>query len=226
MKRVLGCTASFIASILLFVGLPLAGWGIKDVNGFIQHPVRLGYVIVTVLLSLWIVTSIPNSGKSRGRGPNQIQRQRLALVLIQTLSIAVAILAPYSDRREVATIRGLEFLRYVGLVLYTTGFVLMNRAAAALEKQFSTAVTIQEDHRLVTQGPYRMLRHPRYIGIIMLFLGIALVFRSVVSIVLNFLLVVVLRWRINDEETMMKQHFGSEWDEYAKRTRRLIPWVY
>jgi protein-S-isoprenylcysteine O-methyltransferase Ste14 len=102
----------------------------------------------------------------------------------------------------------------------------MHWAVACLDKQFSVQVTIQEDHRLVTDGPYRYLRHPRYAGVIMVFLGISLVFRSWLALPLVGTLALVLIWRIQDEEALLRREIGSDWEAYSKTTWRLIPFVF
>ncbi|MCL4876976.1 MAG: hypothetical protein KJ064_09970 [Anaerolineae bacterium] len=79
---------------------------------------------------------------------------------------------------------------------------------------------------LVTDGPYRFLRHPRYLGIIMFNLGIALVYRSWMAMILVAALTLVLLWRIHDEESLMHQEFGADWDVYARKSWHLIPFVY
>lgn len=87
-------------------------------------------------------------------------------------------------------------------------------------------VKLQEDHRLVTTGLYRVVRHPRYFGIILFFAGISLVFKSIPAIILVAALIVVLLWRAFAEEELMKEAFGREWDDYVSRTRKLIPFIF
>ncbi len=102
----------------------------------------------------------------------------------------------------------------------------MNWAEDALGKQFSVQVTIQEGHQLVTGGPFRFLRHPRYLSIITFNVGIALVFRSGLALVLVAALILVLLWRIHDEEALMHEEFGKDWEAYSARSWRLIPYVF
>jgi protein-S-isoprenylcysteine O-methyltransferase Ste14 len=106
------------------------------------------------------------------------------------------------------------------------GFIGMHWAEATLDKQFSVEVTIQEGHRLVTDGPYRYLRHPRYLGIILFTTGISLVFRSWLTLIFIAVLTLVLIWRIHDEEALLHQEFGPDWEAYSQRSWRLIPFVH
>lgn len=226
MSSVVRAAGTLLIGMAIFVGLPLVGWGVGDAAGFAAHPARFGYLIVAVLLQASVVIAVPGVGRSRGRGKKTVRRQRLALMLMQVLSLAIVMAGPYSDRRDVATVREVETVRYFGLALFSLGFIAMHWAEALLERQFSLEVSIQEGHRLVTHGPYRYLRHPRYLGILLFTLGISLVFRSWLALLLVAAMTIVLVWRIHDEEALMRREFGSEWEAYTQRSWRIIPFVY
>jgi protein-S-isoprenylcysteine O-methyltransferase Ste14 len=117
-------------------------------------------------------------------------------------------------------------VRWVGLGTVFFGFALMNWAVITLKNQFSVDVTIQENHQLITTGPYSYIRHPRYLGLILFLSGTSLVFRSWMALIFAVASVLVLIWRIRDEENLMRQEFTDTWEEYTKRSWRLIPYVY
>ncbi len=217
---------ALLIGIAIFVGLPLVAWGITDVGGFVGHPARLAYVVLVVLLQVLTVIAFPEVGRDRGEGVKTVRRQRWAVLLMQVLSLAIVSAAPYGDRRNIVALGDLPPVRYLGLVLFALGSITMNWAEASLGKQFSVQVTIQEGHRLVTNGLYRYLRHPRYLGIIVSNVGISLVYRSGAALMLTAILVLVLLWRIHDEEALMHQQFGADWETYATRSWRLIPFVF
>ena len=226
MPKVLRSSIALFIGVAIFVGLPLVGWGIADVQGFVSHPTRLGYVALVILLEVFVVIKFPGAGSNRGEGTKTVHRQRWVVLLMQVLSLAIVIAAAYSDRHDSAVFNELAPVRYIGLVLFAFGFVMMNWAAASLGKQFSIQVTLQKDHQLVTGGLYHYLRHPRYMGIIFFNLGIALVFRSWLALILVAALTLVLLWRIHDEEAFMQHAFGAEWETYTRTSWRLIPLVY
>lgn len=217
---------ALLLGVLIFVGLPLAGWGISDVQGFLNHPARLGYVMLVILLEIIVVIKFPNVGRNRGEAKKTVQRQRWTVLLMQIFSLAIVLFAPYSDHQSVLVLGNGELIRYFGLALFAIGFIAMNWAEASLGKQFSVQVALQENHQLVTAGLYQYLRHPRYLGIIIFNLGLALVFRSGLALLLVLALTLVLLWRIHDEEAFMHQEFGTDWETYSKRSWRLIPFVY
>jgi protein-S-isoprenylcysteine O-methyltransferase Ste14 len=215
-----------LAGVLIFVGLPILGWGVGDIGGFFAHPARLGYVVLMILLQIFVALRFPGVGRSGGKGMKLVQRQQAAVALMQVFSLAIVIFAPFSDRHDFGALGGGDWLRYVGLVLFAAGFLLMNWSEATLGRLFSVQVTVQENHRLITGGPYRYVRNPRYLGIILFNLGVSLVFRSWLALILTAALAVVLLWRIQDEEALMRQEFGEEWDAYARQSWHLIPFLY
>ena len=226
MSSIVRFAIRFFIGIIIFVGLPLLGWDLTDVQGFVAHPARLGYVTLMVLLQIFITLKFPNAGRTGGEGTKTLGRQRVAVMLMQVFSLAIVVAAPFSDRRDFAVIDGVEAVRYAGLVLFAFGFFAMNWAEASLGKQFSIQVTIQQDHQLVTDGLYRYLRHPRYLAIIIFNVGLALVFRSWLALILTAALTTVLLWRIHDEEAFMHQEFGAAWEAYSRKSWHLIPYVY
>ena len=79
---------------------------------------------------------------------------------------------------------------------------------------------------MVTNGPYRIIRHPSYAGLLVNSLGWALVFRSGVGLVLTLLIVPPLIARMRAEEALLRSQFGGEYDAYCARTSRLLPGIY
>jgi len=78
----------------------------------------------------------------------------------------------------------------------------------------------------VTDGPYRYVRHPSYLGMMISFVGWVLVFRSAVGLAAAALGLLVLAQRIEAEEALLASQFGDRYAEYRRRTWRLLPGVY
>jgi len=100
-------------------------------------------------------------------------------------------------------------------------------AILTLGRFFTVDVAIHSDHRLVTAGPYRWLRHPSYTGVLLAFAGVGLGFGSLPA--LAALLVpsgAALALRIRVEERALAQRFGEAWHAHARRTWRLLPLVW
>jgi protein-S-isoprenylcysteine O-methyltransferase Ste14 len=201
--------------------LPFIGWSILDGSGFLSNPVRLAYTAIVILLQIFIVMIEPGIGRQGNIGKRVVNRQQMAVILLQILSVAIVIFVPFSDRRNIGAFSKFEIGRTVGFGIFVMGFTIMNWAEIALGRLFSIQVTVQANHRLVTDGLFKYIRNPRYLGIILNNLGISLVFRSWSALILVFFLFAVLIWRIHDEEELLRMEFGESWEEYKKRTWRL-----
>lgn len=217
--------ATWLLGLAIFAGLPLVAWGVDDSPAFVRDRARLAYLVLVFALNAYAAIRIPEVGKARREPAKTVGRQHWAVLVLQVVSVAIVVIAAYSDRRAMMVLTS-EAVRYVGIVLYAVGFLTMHWAEKSLGKQFSLEVAIQRNHELVTGGIYRYVRHPRYLGITMFTVGIALVFRSAVSLTLAGAVLAVLLWRIHDEEILLEQEFSHQWRAYAERSWHLIPFVY
>ncbi len=118
-------------------------------------------------------------------------------------------------------------IRAVALSLILAGLAIRWAAILMLGRAFSTNVAIRKTQRLKTDGLYRWVRHPSYTGMVFTFVGLGLDMRRWVSLAVVLLFpMVALLYRIHVEERALTEAFGSEYAEYSRRTRRLIPGVY
>lgn len=218
--------ATFLLGCFFFVALPILGWGLMGARSFFENNVRTMFLGLVCILNAIAAIRIPEVGKKRAEQKTTVKRQHLAVILFQVLSISLVLVGPFCDHRSIATIGEGDVGRYVGLFFYVVGFLTMHYSEWYLGKHFSVEVGIQEEHKLVAVGPYRYLLHPRYAGIILFSFGIALVFRSWIGLALAAVTVAVVFWRIHDEEKLMRQEFGTEWEEFAAKRWRLIPFVF
>lgn len=219
---------SFFLGLLIFILLPILGWGITDFNGFIANPYRTVFLGMMIILSLLVVIIVPNEGRGFGNGDDRklIKRQKFTILFLQILPVLINVFSPHFDRNQIYTFNESNAIRILGLALTFIGFFLMNWSILILGKQFSVNVTIQENHKLITKGPYKLIRHPRYLGIIVFLVGIPLIFLSVIPLFVDIVLISILIWRIKDEEELMNKEFNEEWINYKKKTYSLIPFIY
>jgi protein-S-isoprenylcysteine O-methyltransferase len=116
---------------------------------------------------------------------------------------------------------------YAAAALLIAGTALRWYSIYCLGKEFTVHVAIIEGHRLVTSGPYRLIRHPSYTGLLMIFLGLGIHSNHIVGIfVLTFPVFWAIHNRIEIEETAMNAFFGIEYKQYREQTRKLIPYIY
>jgi protein-S-isoprenylcysteine O-methyltransferase Ste14 len=114
-----------------------------------------------------------------------------------------------------------------GLTCLVIGLWLFYRSHADLGTNWSITLEVREQHRLVTRGVYRRIRHPMYLALALYSIGQALVIPNWVAGPSNLVAFAILcALRIRPEERMMVEEFGDEYTAYAARTERLIPGVW
>jgi protein-S-isoprenylcysteine O-methyltransferase len=116
--------------------------------------------------------------------------------------------------------------REAGVGVFVLGAALRWWAIWHLGRFFTVDVALAADHQVVQDGPYRWVRHPSYTGLLLEFLGLALVPGAWSSLLIVMLPIVVALWyRIRVEEQALLDHLGEPYQSYMKLTRRLIPGV-
>ncbi len=206
---------------LLYLLLAICGWG--DLQGFFSHPARIGLVIVTIALAV-VACFSKSSGLSSGR--REITSNRWVVFALIILGLAVSWLAPHAERRQWWIIDG-DTVRYAGLAIYLLGGVIRLTPVFELKNRFSGLVAIQEGHQLKTDGIYRWVRHPSYVGLLIGSAGWSLVFCSGLGLLLTLTTLVPIVAHIRAEEELLQEEFGQEYTAYCSQTRwRLLPFVY
>ena len=120
-----------------------------------------------------------------------------------------------------------DWLTWVGVVIMISGIIFRRYAISVLGKFFTATVQIQKDHELIKAGPYHYIRHPSYLGILILTLGLGIALANWISLLLCIVLPVIgVMQRIKVEEKELEQHFGNRYLDYRKNTWRVIPHIY
>jgi protein-S-isoprenylcysteine O-methyltransferase Ste14 len=228
--KILRLIIFMVATGLLYLGVPLLGWGLGGLEGYFSSIPRLGYAIVVGLFSLAVGIQAFGSTEgirgTKGKEGKMVFRQRIVRIgLVLSLYIAL-FLIPYFDRRAIFVLNAKDLIRWMGVFLSAAGFCLIFLSGLALGRQYSADVTIQKEHHLITNSVYRLIRHPRYLGVIALSIGFSCIFRSWIGLVASVVFTAILIYRINDEEALMHREFGVEWEAYCTHSWRLIPYIY
>jgi protein-S-isoprenylcysteine O-methyltransferase len=115
---------------------------------------------------------------------------------------------------------------WLGVASMVAGLALQLWAMRTLGAFFTLTLRAAEAQPLVVQGPYRRVRHPGYLGQIIVWLGLALASRSaVVLLVVASALAVGYGYRIRAEERMLATTLGAAWERYAAGRARLVPGI-
>jgi protein-S-isoprenylcysteine O-methyltransferase Ste14 len=158
----------------------------------------------------------------------QTDRRSLLALRLAYYAEVIAALAPLFGRGFPHFERGFPrldpILTVIGLALIVAGMALRVAAGRALGKWWSLRAEIQPGHALVQTGPYRFVRHPAYLGMLIVCLGLPIAFQSVwAAVVMAVAVWPAVGYRVQVEDALLERHFGDEYREYAQRTPRLIP---
>ena len=115
------------------------------------------------------------------------------------------------------------WLRWFGVGLGFLSIPFLLWVHYVLDEEWSITLKFQTDHKLVTSGPYRRIRHPMYTALIVYELSWVLVSAGFLFFVYYVITVLLMIVRIPREERMMVEKFGEEYRSYMKRTGRLLP---
>jgi protein-S-isoprenylcysteine O-methyltransferase Ste14 len=118
-------------------------------------------------------------------------------------------------------------LRPLAIALLACGLLVRAIAIVTLGKAFSANVATRASQSLQRSGLYRLVRHPSYLGIEIIFLATALHSRTWACFAIDFIPpTLAVLCRIHVEEIALRRAFGADYDDYARTTKRLLPGLY
>jgi protein-S-isoprenylcysteine O-methyltransferase Ste14 len=172
-----------------------------------------------VFAAWWLVRSFGTARTER----REDGRQRVAYMVLM-MAGAFFIAAPPPSLRQHLWPRSLP-LACVAIAIEVCGVAFAIWAREHLGRLWSGSVTLKEDHRIVQSGPYRLVRHPIYTGILTGLFGVVLVRANVGTLVGFALMAAGIARKIAIEEGMLRERFGAEYDAYRKQVRAIIPFI-
>lgn len=114
---------------------------------------------------------------------------------------------------------------FSGAAVTLAGLLFTVWARVHLGANWSRSVTIKQDHELITSGPYALVRHPIYTGLLVAFVGSAIAITELRGLVAFALVFVSLWYKLRLEEQWMRSQFGDAYVAYARRTAALVPGI-
>ncbi len=114
---------------------------------------------------------------------------------------------------------------WLGAGVMIAGLLFAVWAREHLGSNWSRSVTIKQDHELITSGPYGVVRHPIYTGILAGFLGTAIALSQVRGFIAFGLVFLALWMKLRMEEQWMRSQFGETYATYAHETAALVPYL-
>ena len=185
---------------------------------------RLSLILGLVYFASEVLLTITRRSRSR-TGTKQDRSTLRVLWIVIMVSISAGVFVAMNWRTG-ALAHGRMF-EIAGVLLFAAGLIFRWWAIVTLGRFFTVDVTIEKDHELVERGPFRLVRHPSYTGVLLAFIGFALTLRNwgAILVVLVPIFVAFVR-RMNVEENALTEALGNQYRDYIRRTKRLVPGVY
>ena len=142
------------------------------------------------------------------------------MVLAYTLLFTNRIELPWLQQRFIPNA---DWIAVLGIFVTFTGVAIAIWARYTLGEYWSAMVTLKEDHRLISNGPYAYVRHPIYTGLLLATLGTALMVGEWRGIVTVLLVLIAHTQKAKREEALLGKEFGSQYEDYRHRTGFLFP---
>jgi protein-S-isoprenylcysteine O-methyltransferase Ste14 len=115
----------------------------------------------------------------------------------------------------------------VGMGLFVIGFIIRIHSLLTLKQYFTYSVAKVENHKIIESGLYKFIRHPGYLGQLIIFLGISISISNWLSILAMMIPVTIgYLYRIKLEERFMLEQMGEDYLNYQNRIKRIIPRIY
>ena len=179
-----------------------------------------------VIGAVFIIRENPEIINERGRMPkNTKDFDKVFAVVYSPLVLILPLVAGLDFRFNWSDmplwLRVIGFIGYIPAAIFPYWAMLVNN-------YLTTTVRIQEErgHRIVTNGPYRYVRHPMYVGLIFGAISMPLLLGSWWALILGIMMVVVAVWRTSLEDRVLQDELPG-YDEYAQHSRyRLLPGVW
>ena len=181
-------------------------------------------VAMIIVNSIWFLSEIlinllTRSKKAEAKSHDQNSLGKIWIVIALSITASVYIAFAYP---RFGTIK-----YFSGISLMIVGITLRLFTVFSLKSLFTADVAIHQNHKLKTDGLFKIIRHPSYSGSLLTFLGFGLTLGNWLSLLIVFLPVLaVFLYRINIEEKALMNNFKDEYVDYQKKTKKLIPFIF
>ncbi|EZH64909.1 hypothetical protein DH09_20590 [Bacillaceae bacterium JMAK1] len=141
--------------------------------------------------------------------------------------ILFAVIAIIATASITANTIDVYFIQLLGVLLFGFGIFLRYWSIKSLGKAFTRGIDVKQDMVLSSKGPYKVLRHPLYVGLGLIALGFALFMQSPVAIIMSLTLFPIALWiRIRKEESALELILKDRYEQWKKSRWIVIPWIY
>ena len=183
----------------------------------------LNFVIVgfVIFSAIFLLVAKPSRDKTRKADPRSV-----IAIFIQALAFAIAwtiVRKPFTPFLPIDW-RAQYFVAAIIVLLVLASLIFVTAAVRTLGKQWSLQARVLEHHELIRRGPYRIVRHPIYTGMFGMLIVSSLAHGHWLGLVIASIVYCLgTVMRIRSEEKLLREQFGSEYEEYARGVPAFIP---
>jgi|SRR5579872_254054 len=184
-------------------------------------PIDAYQALWLLFIAVWMLAALTSK--------RTVRRQTSTSRIIQAALTVLAFLLVFQPWRfesvDARFVPATPILTFCSFVLTAAGIGFAIWARFALGRNWSGAVTLKQDHELIRHGPYRIVRHPIYLGMLLALLGTAIGYGRVpclIGVAIAFL-GFWIKWRT--EEQFMVEQFGTQYIQYRREVKAVIPGV-
>ncbi len=176
-----------------------------------------------VMLAVWLIGALT--------AKRAVRRYSSALRVFETVLVMAAYFLEFDPQTAVGFL-GRRFLplseavSWIGFAITLGGLFFALWARFTIGRNWSGAVTVKVDHQLIRRGPYALVRHPIYSGLLLALLGTAIAVGEIRGLV--GLLLAAIAWRLKSlvEEQYMTEQFGTQYARYKQDVKALVPFIW
>jgi len=205
-----------IAAILLLNIAPLAG----------KPELILHYKSILLAIAaacLWM--SQPAFSTEEAKRDKGSDRFSILVILIMSSVSVVASVVEWAYVNN--AVEYSVWITLLGALLLIVGISIRVWAIRTLGKHFTATVMLTEGHQLVRSGPYQWVRHPSYLGAFMAIIGCPVFLNAPwATLIAAVSMTIAYYLRIGVEEEMLSSYFGTQYQDYMKHTKRIIPFIW
>ncbi|GAB2572254.1 isoprenylcysteine carboxylmethyltransferase family protein [Dyella jejuensis] len=117
------------------------------------------------------------------------------------------------------------WLVWLGFALTVAGLALTCWARVILGRNWSGVVQLKHDHELIVRGPYSIVRHPIYTGLLLAFAGTALAIGEWRAVIATAIMAISFWRKLRLEERWLCEFFGEQYRNYMRQVKALVPWL-
>jgi protein-S-isoprenylcysteine O-methyltransferase Ste14 len=221
-SRYWAALSQFLYTSSLLLGLSFLAWGLDHLSLFFANPARATFSLVVLLQALI------NARMAYVAPPDSKHEHRLDLASWRSFMLEmIFVLAAFSDRRNLLTWGENLPLRWVGLVIYLSGYAFSIWTnwtwITHLQREGPRAM---EHPVLLFEGPFKRIRYPSMVYLVLYCLGFSILFRSWMGLVLIIPLIGGIINRINNLEKIFEVQYKQIWPLRRHTSKRIIPYLY